>query len=78
MTNYISQYNFMDLLKDHNAVPHVEENLISLGTIFIGLAEKFTSNIELTHDSYDFMDLLYDKGFVPTYCNDNHLTADVA
>lgn len=78
MTNYVSQYNFMDLLKENGAVPHVEENSISLIDVFRGLVGQLSTNIEQTHASYDFMDLLYDKGFVPVYCNDNHLTAKVA
>jgi hypothetical protein len=80
MTNYVSQYNFMDLLKDNGVVPHIgpqlKEDTISLVALFTGLVEQFTSKIELTHEAHDFMDLMFDKGLIPA--NDNFLIADAA
>lgn len=78
MTNYVSQYNFMDLLKENGAVPHVAENSISLITLFKEFADQFSVKVEQSHASYDFMDLMSDKGFVPTYCNDNQRTVRAA
>lgn len=80
MTNYVSQYNFMDLLKDSGVVPNfgpqLKEQATPIADIFMGLIEQFTSQIELTHESYGFMDLMSDKGLVPA--NDNFLIADAA
>ena len=78
MTNYVSQYNFMDLLKENDAVPQIEENVVSIIDVFNAMVGKLSTTIEQSHASYDFMDLLYDKGFVPAYCNDNQLTEKVA
>lgn len=78
MTNYLSQYNFMDLLKDNGAVPDTEEKTISLIAHIEGFIEQFSAGAEQAHASYDFMDLLYDKGFVPVCCNDNHRTIRAA
>ncbi len=78
MTNYVSQYNFMDLLKDNSSLPQPEVETISYVAILRGLVEQFSLTIEQSYESHNFMDLLYDKGHVPAYCNDNYLTEDAA
>jgi len=71
MTNLVSTYNFMDLLKDKGFAPQTDAHSIDVAAIFNGLVGKLSSKIELPAEHYDFMDLMYDKGFVPEPSNDN-------
>lgn len=78
MTNFVSGYNFMDLLKDNGFAPQTDVNSNELVSIFNGFLGKLSSKIELPKEQHDFMDLMHDKGFVPTPSNDNDLNAQVA
>lgn len=71
MTNFVSGYNFMDLLKDKGFAPQTDLNTSNVGAIFNGLVTKLSSKIEQTAGHYDFMDLMRDNGFVPEPSNDN-------
>ncbi|NOZ43110.1 MAG: hypothetical protein GXP02_08120 [Alphaproteobacteria bacterium] len=78
MTNFVSAYNFMDLLKDKGFVPQTDVNSFSFGAILNRLAGRLSSGIELSTRHYDFMDLLHDKGFIPEPSNDNSPNIRVA
>ncbi len=71
MTNFVSTYNFMDLLKDKGIAPQTDANSNDFSAIFDGLVGKLSDRIELPVEDYDFMDLMHDKGFVPEPSNDN-------
>jgi len=71
MTNFVSTYNFMDLLKDKGIAPQTDVNSNNFSTIFDGLFGRLSDRIELPVEDYDFMDLMHDKGFVPEPSNDN-------
>lgn len=74
MTNTRS-YTFLDLLKDHNYVPKLNESNFILLDNLLDAFNKLTSVFEKNTVEYDFMDLLKDNGyglepiFVPA--NDN-------
>ncbi len=78
MTNFVSTYNFMDLLKDKGFAPQTDVTTSDLRSIFNGWVGDMSSKIELPTEHYDFMDLMHDKGFVPVPSNDNDLTKKVA
>jgi len=82
MTNFVSTYNFMDLLKDKGFAPqtdvNVQDNAQGMESILNGFSGMLSSKIELTTPDYDFMDLMHDKGFVPEPSNDNVLSEEVA
>lgn len=72
MTNYVSGYDFMDLLKDNGYVPLTDRVSIRMSSMIADLKKSFLqSAIEFNQDSHDFMDLLSDKGMVPEAANDN-------
>ncbi len=72
MTNFVSTYNFMDLLKDKGIAPQTDVNSNDyINAIFDGLVGKLSARIELPVEDHDFMDLMHDKGFVPEPSNDN-------
>ena len=78
MTNYVSGYSFMDLLKDKGVAPVADMNSNELVSILNGWVEKLSVKIEMPVEHYDFMDLMHDKGFVPEPSNDNDLDVKVA
>ncbi len=78
MTNIVSQYNFMDLLKDKGFAPQTDLNTNNVVSIFNGLVAILSLKIEQPMAHYDFMDLMRDNGFVPEPSNDNFLEVNVA
>tara|TARA_R110002096_G_scaffold70142_32_gene168331 strand:- start:2678 stop:2905 length:228 start_codon:yes stop_codon:yes gene_type:complete len=68
-TQMTMTYNFMDLLKDHGAVPELATKTLGerLKALFVQVEAP-----EFEYD-YDFMDLMQSKGYVPQHCNDNDL-----
>jgi len=86
MTNYVSAYNFMDLLKDKGVAPQTDLTTTNWVSKFMGLFGQLSSTIEQTGSQYNFMDLLQDKGFIPALevsqllvpSNDNDLQVQVA
>jgi len=78
MTNIVSQYNFMDLLKDKGIAPQTDLNTNNVVSIFNGIVAMLSSKIEQPAAHYDFMDLMRDNGFIPEPSNDNLLKANVA
>tara|TARA_R110002073_G_scaffold13072_15_gene56231 strand:- start:190 stop:396 length:207 start_codon:yes stop_codon:yes gene_type:complete len=68
----------MDLLKDKGFAPQTDVTSLELVSVFNGLLGKLSSQVEQTTADYDFMDLMQDKGFVPTPSNDNDLNIKVA
>lgn len=78
MTNIVSGYSFMDLLKDKGIAPKTDVNSNDMVSIFNGVFSKLSLKIEAPIEHHDFMDLMHDKGFVPTPSNDNDLNIQVA
>ncbi|MBL4601948.1 MAG: hypothetical protein JKY84_04320 [Emcibacteraceae bacterium] len=85
MTNVLSTYSFMDLLKDYNYVPEAEKSAIEFPENISALVEYFTDLIKSRTEDYDFMDLLSDNGYVPVndnwtkpYTNDNNKDVQLA
>ncbi len=78
MTNFVTTYNFMDLLKDNGVVPQTDVNSYNMKAIFNGLVGRLSSKIERPVRHYDFMDLLRDKGAMPVPSNDNRPNIRVA
>jgi len=76
VTNYVSTYDFMDLLNDKGVVPQTEVKTNRYVSLFKGLVSKLSSTVELPLEHHDFMDLMHDKGFVPVPCNDNDMGLD--
>jgi len=78
MTQVLSTYGFMDLLKEYNYVPETEKNEIEFPENIAALVAYFTDLVKSRTEDYDFLDLLDDKGYVPvndnwikSYINDN-------
>lgn len=65
MTNIVSAYNFMDLLKDNGFVPQADAGLYGPGTIINGLKSRLFAKIAQPLERHDFMDLMRDNGQVP-------------
>lgn len=78
MTNFVSGYNFMDLLKDKGIAPQTDVKITRIISIFNEIAARLSSKIEHSAEPHDFMDLLHDKGVVPSYSNDNAVNEQVA
>jgi hypothetical protein len=61
----------MDLLKDYNYVPETDH----YETSFIDYIEEsfspLTNFFKAGTEDYDFMDLLHDKGYIPTPSNNS-------
>ncbi len=74
MTTF-TRYNFMDLLKDHNYVPSMDENTYDIFQDVSNLFEKIKASLMVKSDDYNFMHLLKDNGygFTPIHvpANDN-------
>lgn len=85
MTNVLTAYTFMNLLKDYNYVPEAEKIEIEYPTNLAALVEFFMDMIKNKTTDYDFMDLLGDNGYVPVNdnwkkirSNDNEKIVDIA
>jgi len=53
MTNYASQYNFMDLLRDNGVKKLAHLRSAPPTTIYEGLVDQLSSRIELLHKPHD-------------------------
>jgi len=61
MTTLISNYSYMDLLKEYNYVPATIENSAGFIATVRGLIEGFSISIQAATTNYDFMSLVKDK-----------------
>lgn len=71
MTNFVSAYNFMDLLKDKGFAPQTDVKTNKVVSIVKELVATMSSKIEQATSQYNYMDLLQDNGYVPVPVNDN-------
>lgn len=71
MTNFVSAYNFMDLLMDKGIAPQTDVNSNRVVSIVKELVSALSSKIEQASTQYNYMDLLQDNGYVPVPVNDN-------
>ncbi len=71
MTNIVSVYNFMDLLKDKGIAPQTDVKTNKVVSFAKELVSALSSKIEQFADQYNFMDLLQDNGYIPEPVNDN-------
>lgn len=71
MTNFVSAYNFMDLLKDKGFAPQTDVNSNKVVSMVKELVSAMSLKIEQALTQYNYMDLLQDNGYVPVPANDN-------
>ena len=66
MTTLINTYSFMDLLKDKRHVPEIDHSNTQIMLEIENAFETISDFALFDTASNDFMDLLNDKGYVPT------------
>ena len=61
MTTLTSNYNYMDLLKQHNYVPQTIESSTDFLSELTDLVTRTLGSVKVASSGYDFMSLVKDK-----------------